>query len=237
VHALHLLRLLAEEEMLTRLEVPAHLHRNASRVVAAGYEHSGETLINLATRLAGIADLSDIDVLDMGCGVRHTMTIINRGIPIKSYTGVEVNRPIVDFLKEHVEAHDPRFRFFHWDVRNDLYNPEGPSLQSHGALPASDRFDLIWLFSVFTHLDPHDSEVMLRLLRRHIRGNGKLFFSAFIDEELDGFEDRDRVPLVNAYYGRRFMDALIAKCGWKIEYFGVRDPKYFIQHHYLCSPA
>ena len=97
--------------MLTRLEVPAHLHRNASRVVAAGYEHSGETLINLATRLAGIADLSDIDVLDMGCGVRHTMTIINRGIPIKSYTGVEVNRPIVDFLKEHVEAHDPRFRF------------------------------------------------------------------------------------------------------------------------------
>ena len=87
--------------MLTRLEVPAHLHRNASRVVAAGYEHSGETLINLATRLAGIADLSDIDVLDMGCGVRHTMTIINRGIPIKSYTGVEVNRPIVDFLKEH----------------------------------------------------------------------------------------------------------------------------------------
>jgi SAM-dependent methyltransferase len=224
--------------MLTRLEVPKHLHRNSPRAVAAGYEHSGETLIKLATRLAGIADLRDIDVLDVGCGVRHVMTIINRGIQIKSYTGVEVSKRIVDFLKESVEAHDRRFRFFHWNVRNEMYNPNGGSLQGQDALPASARFDLIWLFSVFTHLHPADSETMLRLLRRHVRENGRLFFSAFIDEELDGFEDRVKeLPLQKAYYGRRFMESLITNCGWKIEYFGVRDPDHFIQHHYLCSPA
>ena len=55
--------------MLKRLEVPAHLHRNAARVAAAGYEYSGETVINLAMRVAGIADLRDTDVLDVGCGV------------------------------------------------------------------------------------------------------------------------------------------------------------------------
>ena len=224
--------------MLKQLEVPAHLHRNAVRVAAAGYEHSGETVINLATRVAGIADLRDTDVLDVGCGVRHTMAIINRRIPIKSYTGVEVSRPIVDFLKESVEAHDPRFRYFHWDVRNDLYNREGPTLQSQAALPASGRFDLIWLFSVFTHLSPDDSQAMLRLLRESVRDRGRLFFSAFIDEDLDGFEDRVKeTPLQKAYYGRRFMESLIAKGGWKIEYFGVRDPDQYIQHHYLCSPA
>lgn len=224
--------------MLTRLEVPPHLHRNSRRAAAAGYEHSGETLIKLVTRLAGIVDLRDVDVLDVGCGVRHAMTIINRGIQIKSYTGVEVSKPIVDFLKENVEAHDRRFRFFHWNVRNEMYNPKGGSLQSQDALAASARFDLIWLFSVFTHLNPGDSETMLRLLRGHVRENGRLFFSAFIDEELDGFEDRVKeIPLLNAYYGRRFMEALITTCGWKIEYFGKRDPDYFIQHHYLCSPA
>ncbi len=225
-------------EMLTRLEVPKHLHRNSRRAAAAGYEYSGETLIKLATRLAGIEDLRDIDVLDMGCGVRHVMTIINRGIQVKSYTGVEVSKAIVDFLKTSVEAHDPRFRFFHWDMRNEMYNPKGESSHGHDALPAGTHFDLIWLFSVFTHMNPVDSETMLRLLRRHVRQNGKLFFSAFIDEELDGFEDRiKKLPLQKAYYGRRFMESLITSCGWKIEYFGVRDPDHFIQHHYLCSPA
>jgi len=224
--------------MLTRLEVPRHLHRNSPRVIAAGYEHSGETLINLVTRLAGIVDLRDIDVLDVGCGVRHVMTIINRGLQIKSYTGVELSKAIVDFLKENVEAHDRRFRFFHWNVRNEMYNPKGGSLLSKDPLAASDRFDLIWLFSVFTHLDPSDSETMLRLLRRHVRENGRLFFSAFIDEELDGFEDRVKeLPLQKAYYGQGLMESLIAKCGWKIDYFGKRDPDHFIQHHYLCSPA
>jgi SAM-dependent methyltransferase len=224
--------------MLTRLEVPEHLHRNAPRVAAAGYELSGETLINLVLRVAGIADLRGVDVLDVGCGVRHAMTIINRGIGIKSYTGVEVSKPIVEFLQDNVEAHDSRFRFFHWNVRNAMYNHDGPELRADTALPARGSFDLIWLFSVFTHLHPHDSEILLRLLRTHVRDDGKLFFSAFIDEELDGFDDRVKdVPLLNAYYGRRFMDSLIAQCGWKIEYFGVRDPRYFIQHHYLCSPA
>src|SRR4029434_7705251 len=138
--------------VVTRLLVPRHLHGNSPRAVAAGYEHSGEILINLVTRLGGIADLRDIDVLDMGCGVRHVMTIINRGIQIKSYTGVEVSKSIVDFLKENVEAHDRRFRFVHWNARNEMYNPKGERLQSQDVLPASARFDLIWLVCVLTHL-------------------------------------------------------------------------------------
>ena len=224
--------------MLTRLEVPADLHRNAPRVVAAGYEHTGEVLIRLAASLSGVPDLRNTDVLDVGCGVRHTMSIINRGIPIKSYTGVEVSEPIVDFLKENVERYDPRFRYFHWNVRNEMYNPEGMDLQTQDALPVQGEFDLMWLFSVFTHLRPDDAETMLRLLRRQIRDSGRLLFSTFIDENLDGFEDRVKeAPLLNAYYGRRFMDSLIVGSGWKIEHFGVRDPNRFIQHYYFCSPA
>ena len=48
--------------MLTRLEVPEDLHRNAPRVAAAGYELSGETLINLVLGVAGIADLRGVDL-------------------------------------------------------------------------------------------------------------------------------------------------------------------------------
>jgi SAM-dependent methyltransferase len=48
------------------------------------------------------------------------------------------------------------------------------------------RFDLICLFSVFTHLDPVDYVAMLRLLRRYVRPDGRLFYTLFINEQTEG---------------------------------------------------
>ncbi|MGZ4730288.1 MAG: hypothetical protein ACXWB2_21445, partial [Acidimicrobiales bacterium] len=48
-----------------------------------------------------------------------------------------------------------------------------------------ERFDIICLFSVFTHLAPHDYRAMLRLLRPHISPSGGLVFSLFVDEGID----------------------------------------------------
>jgi SAM-dependent methyltransferase len=205
-------------------------------VAAAGYEHTGQVLIDLAVRSAGLQSLEDVGVLDVGCGVRFTATIINRRIPIKSYTGLEVDRSIVDFLRDNVERHDPRFRFVCWDVANAMYNPAGADLSTQAHLPVAGEFDLVWLFSVFTHLCPADSLALLRLIRKKIRPAGKLFFSAFIDDGLDGFEDRIKdQPLVNAYYGN--MRSLVGTAGWKIDAFHDKDPASFIQHYLVCSPA
>jgi len=223
--------------MLIRLEVPEGLHRNAADVAAAGYEHTGETLINLAIRSVGLENLTNTDILDVGCGVRFAMTIINRQIPIKSYTGIEVHRPIIDFLQEHVAAYDIRFRFAHWNVHNQMYNPEGVQLSSQDKLPIDGLFDLIWLFSVFTHQNPKDSLALLRILRNYIRKNGRLFFSAFIDDDLESYEDRseDETGLAG-YYGRRYMRLLIEEAGWKIEALHAKDPENYIQHYFVCSP-
>jgi SAM-dependent methyltransferase len=223
--------------MITRLDVPEVLHRNAQDVAEIGYEHTGNALINLATRSAGLKNLMNTDVLDVGCGVRFTMTIINRKIPIKSYTGIEVHRPIVDFLQANVEAYDGRFRFPYWNVHNQMYNPEGVELSSQEKLPLDGTFDLIWLFSVFTHMNPKDSLAMLQILRKHIRTNGKLFFSAFIDDDLDGFEDRIKEhPLWYPCYGRKYMQSLVEQAGWLIETFHDKDPDNYIQHYFVCSP-
>ena len=43
--------------MLSCLDVPEALHRNAADVAAAGYEHTGQALIDLATRSLGLEDL------------------------------------------------------------------------------------------------------------------------------------------------------------------------------------
>jgi SAM-dependent methyltransferase len=223
--------------MITELEVPEVLHRNAADVAAVGYEHTGETLINLATRSVGLESLRDTDILDVGCGVRFTMSIINRKIPIGSYTGIEVHRPIVDFLQENVAAHDERFRFAHWNVHNQMYNPAGIDLSFQDKLPVDGSFDLIWLFSVFTHQNPKDSLALLRILRKHIREQGKLFFSAFIDDDLEGFEDRIKGhPLSLPCYGREYLRLLVEQAGWKIEAFHAKDPSNYIQHYLVCAP-
>lgn len=223
--------------MIDHLDVPIAFNRNSPEAAAAGQDNTGQLLISIATKSVGLENLEDVDVLDVGCGVRFTSAIINRKIPIKSYTGIEVYRPIVDFLKNNVEAQDKRFRYAHWNIHNEMYNPDGICLSMEESLPVEGSFDLIWLFSVFTHLNPKDSLLLLQILRTKIRKNGKLFFSAFIDDELDGFEDRVKEqPLLNAYYGRNYMESLIEQAGWKIELFHDKDPNNFIMHYIVCAP-
>src|ERR1044071_8910080 len=147
--------------MLSRIEVPKEFNRNDPAGAAIPPEETGAELIALAAHCAFRPNVAGADILDVGCGVRFTQTLINRGIPFKSYTGIEVNRPIVEFLKREVEAKDPRFRYAHWDVRNQMYNQQGEvELSSLKVLPVEGTFDLIWLFSVFTHLNMEDARAM-----------------------------------------------------------------------------
>ena len=60
-------------------------------------------------------------------------------------------------------------------------------LDSFSELPVGDRqFDVICLFSVFTHLAPPDYAAMLRLLRPYARPEGRLLFSLFVNETTPG---------------------------------------------------
>ncbi|HEY5171402.1 MAG TPA: class I SAM-dependent methyltransferase, partial [Acidimicrobiia bacterium] len=114
-----------------------------------------------------------------------TQAFLNRGVPIKHYVGVDVSQSVIDFLRSNVS--DPRFEFFHLDARNELYNPAGQPL-SELTVPEIEgrRFDLICLFSVFTHLAPPDYAAMLKLLRRFVKPDGRLFYSLFVNERTEG---------------------------------------------------
>jgi len=225
--------------VLTHIDIPDTFNRNAPGVVALGTDNTGQLLIELATREAGLTSLSHIDVLDVGCGVRFTQAFINRSIPIGSYTGIDVHQPIIEYLTVHVAAKDARFRYCRWDVHNAMYNQQGTvRLSSESELPVHGNFDLIWLFSVFTHLDMPDAEAMLRILRGRIRPGGRLFFSAFIDPELDGWHDSvPEQPLLSAYFGLRTMKAMLSAAAWRLEKHQPRNPDLPIVDYFVCSPG
>jgi SAM-dependent methyltransferase len=222
--------------ILQAIEVPKELQRNHPGVLAAGVEHTGEILIaNLARRI-GRPDLGGWDLLDVGCGVRFTQTLINRSLAFRSYTGIEVSLPIVQWLKENVESRDERFRFFHWNVQNAMYNPQAAPMSTYEALPVKGSYDVVMGFSLFTHLPPEDALQMLQLMRKAVRPDGFLFFSAFCDESVDRFEDRDREKsLLLAYYNRSYLGGLIEAGGWEI--VSHEEPGPFIQNSFLCKPA
>ena len=138
-------------------------------------------LIEYVCAQLGLDDLAQTEVLDFGCGVKFTEAFINGRLDIKRYVGVDVDGDMINWLREAVD--DPRFEYCHLDAHNDRYNPDGQPLSAAIDLPIDGTtFDLITLFSVFTHLPPDDYRAMLKLLRRYARHDTRLIYSLYIDE-------------------------------------------------------
>jgi SAM-dependent methyltransferase len=143
----------------------------------------GDTLdiIKIICRNLGIPDLSHSHVLDMGCGWRMAKTLLDHDLPIAEYVGMDVFAEMIEFLQANVA--DPRFGFHLLDTHNEMYNPQGRPLAEVARLNVPEgSFDIICLFSVFTHLAPHDYVAMLKLLRSYVRPDGRLIFSLFVNE-------------------------------------------------------
>tara|TARA_B110000967_G_C18747696_1_gene491112 strand:+ start:81 stop:860 length:780 start_codon:yes stop_codon:yes gene_type:complete len=138
-------------------------------------------IIELMYRKLDVPDFSKSHVLDMGCGWRMAKTLLDNNIPIAEYVGMDVFAEMVDFLQTNVS--DPRFSFHTLNAHNEMYNPSGSPLLELTALNVPEAtFDIICLFSVFTHLAPHDYAAMLKLLRPYVHPEGKLIFSLFVNE-------------------------------------------------------
>jgi SAM-dependent methyltransferase len=140
---------------------------------------SARFLLDLMARTVGRADLRGVDVLDVGCGTKLVKVLLDEQRPIGRYVGVDVSRDVIDWLHDAID--DNRFEFHQLVARNDLYNPNGAPMREISRLPFPDRtFDLISLFSVFTHLDPDDAAAMLNLLRHYAAPSTKLLFSLHV---------------------------------------------------------
>jgi SAM-dependent methyltransferase len=219
------------------LVIPQQFRRNSHMVKAAGYDESAQEILQLMADRLQIKGFSDTHILDVGCGTRFSAYMINHGVAVKSYTGVDVDKAIIDFLQSEASTQDSRFRYAHWPVHNAMYNPTGTPLALQNSLPLAGQFDVIWLFSVFTHLNPEDADAMLRILRKHIAENGKLIFTCRINNAVDGFVDRiPEKPLLRAVFSQTLMEKLLTDNGWVIDHFYKNDPRDFIRNYYICSP-
>jgi Methyltransferase domain len=239
------------------LHVPVKFRRNYAIKDEEATIDGAEWLIGHVCEHLGLPDLGSTEMLDFGCGVRFTQAFLNRRLPIKRYVGVDIYRELIEFLQANVS--DPRFEFVHVNAHNALYNPTGEVMSEVTPLPIDGQeFDLICLFSVFTHLAPHDYVTMLRLLRRFAKPTARLFYTLFLDEPSDSgrglmdtafgrslvgpehqaplpFRDLSpNRPLLFALYSREHALELIEGSGWEV--VSVSPPSLKLQHHIVCAP-
>lgn len=160
------------------ISIPKHLRRGALRE-KPNYVDSGLFLIELMCRNFNLKDMSSVSLLDMGCGTKLSQAAIQFSKPFGRYVGIDLTPEMIDVLQHKFPGNE----YHHIDLYNEMYNTEGAPLSNASRLPLEEQsFDYICLYSVFTHLEPKDFSLMLQLMRRYIKPNGKIIFSLFINE-------------------------------------------------------
>jgi SAM-dependent methyltransferase len=193
--------------------IPLEFNRNHVDVQALGSPAlTGQVLLDYMAKRIGWESLAGKTVLDIGCGTRFVSAIRTYEIPIGRYIGVDVNRPIIDWLKAN--AAFPEFEFHCIDQENPMYNPGG-DLHAPDWSFVSD-VDVLCMFSVITHQLPPAASGMFREAHKRVRDRGFLFFSA--DIRPDGPEYMERLENVTGLssYREDFVRQLLSEAGWHV---------------------
>ncbi|HET9162485.1 MAG TPA: class I SAM-dependent methyltransferase [Solirubrobacterales bacterium] len=175
---------------------------------------------------------ADSRLLDIGCGVgRLAIGLKRRYGTLSNYTGIDVDRARIRWCQKHIDAD----AFVHLDLANARYNPSGAAINEHFRfdLPGQS-VDVIYLFSVFSHMETDDVRAYLREFRRLLSPEGRGFLTAFLEsgvpEMVVNPADYTPVgdwsgPLHCVRYDRAFFEMLVADAGLTIETFHHRSDR------------
>lgn len=130
---------------------------------------------------------SDATVLEIGCGIGRDaipMTQILSPVSGGRYVGVDIIGRSIEWCQDNISQKHSNFQFIHYDVKDQLHNPNGTTTTKQIYLPLSDKsVDLVILWSVFTHMFEPDILHYLSEFRRVLKDRGLVFFSCFIVDE------------------------------------------------------
>lgn len=168
---------------------------------AEDFEAVGQEFLDLFVRLAQLQP--DEQVLEIGCGSGRMALPLTGFLSLSgSYTGIDIVAPFIAWCQKHISRRHPNFAFLHADLYNQRYNPAGRYQASEYAFPFPDeRFDFIFLTSVFTHLLPEDTQHYLREIRRLLRPSGRCLATFFLLNETQARLDAEGKNAITFRYG------------------------------------
>jgi len=133
-------------------------------------------------------------LLDWGCGAGRLAIGVRKHFGrIRDYHGVDIQPELIEWAQANLEG--AGFRFSLLNVSNERYNPDGSREQSLGAEPSS--VNVLYAYSVFSHMNDDDSATYLRLIRDVLVPTGKAFVTCFVEEDVPDWQEnpQDYGPL------------------------------------------
>ncbi|GAB3880756.1 class I SAM-dependent methyltransferase [Spirosoma agri] len=124
-------------------------------------------------------------VLDVGCGIgRMAIPLTNYLTAQGSYEGFDIVEQGIAWCQRMVTPRFPGFHFQLADVYNSHYHPQGRYQAHEYRFPFEDnRFDFVFLTSVFTHMPVRETAHYLAEISRVLKPGGRCFATFFLLNE------------------------------------------------------
>ena len=168
----------------------------------------------------------DGSVLDVGCGQgRLPIGILDRLGELRKYRGVDVDAVSVRWCQRYIARRHKTFQFARINVKNPRYNRDGEKISDSFRFSFFDEeFDVIYLYSVFSHMDANDVQGYLKEFGRILNPDGKIFLTAFIEEGVpdvtenpEGYRLKWRGRLHGVRYDKSFFEDMLAENGFRLD--------------------
>lgn len=166
----------------------------------------------------------DSRLLDWGCGAgRLAVGVREHFGRLDLYHGVDVQRHLIDWACRYLAGDG--YRFTHVDAANDRYNARGGG--THHIPGYESDYDVLYAYSVFSHMHTADVAAYLTEISRILRRDGFGFFTAFVEkgveresENPDGYGPMQwNGPLHCIRFNREFFEEMIEQAGMRVEHF------------------
>jgi len=126
-------------------------------------------------------------ILDVGCGYgRLPIGLLAEFGSLDRYTGIDVAKPSIDWCIKYIATNHTGTRFVYVNAANARYQRRGRPIDDNFRLPFDDSsFDLIYLYSVFSHMETSDVRAYLHEFDRLLTPTGGVFLTAFVEDNVE----------------------------------------------------
>ena len=171
-------------------------------------------------------------VLDIGCGQGRLATGLHRilGDDIR-YLGLDIMEPSVEWCRLNITSQHPSYKFRLLDVFNARYNPDGRvMIDENFRFDVPDKsVDIVFLFSVFSHMTDTDAALYLRDAHRMLDDGGYMFFTTYFEDDVpdwvenpEGYICKWDRALHGVRYNRGYLIKMVKDAGFEITRLGYR---------------
>ncbi len=144
------------------------------------FKLQGQRLLSVLVNQGGL--MPHYRVLDIGCGIGRLAVPLTKYLDNDgSYEGFDIVKSGISWCKGKISKPFPNFNFLHIDLKNNLYNLKTSNEAKNFVFPYNDcDFDIVFLFSVFSHMLPDDVNNYLNQIHRVLKDGGICIATFFI---------------------------------------------------------